>query len=55
MRRPVPRTSGAIVSYRYTISNGYLPLSAAGGLGVVALWAIALSSLALVRIKRSDA
>jgi ABC-type transport system involved in multi-copper enzyme maturation permease subunit len=45
----------AMVSYRYTISNGYLPLSAAGGLGVVALWAIALSSLALVRMKRSDA
>jgi hypothetical protein len=45
----------AIVSYPYTINNGYLPLSPAGGLGVVALWAIALSSLALVRMKRSDA
>ena len=45
----------AIVSYRYTINNGYLPLSPAGGLGVVALWAIVLSSLALVRMKRSDA
>ena len=45
----------AIVSYRYTISNGYLPLSPVAGLGVVALWAIALSSLALVRMKRSDA
>jgi ABC-type transport system involved in multi-copper enzyme maturation permease subunit len=45
----------AIVSYPYTIANGYLPLSPAAGLGVVALWAIALSSLALVRMKRSDA
>ena len=45
----------AIVSYPYTINNGYLPLSAVGGLGVVALWAIALSSLALVRMQRSDA
>jgi ABC-type transport system involved in multi-copper enzyme maturation permease subunit len=45
----------AIVSYPYTINNGYLPLPAVGGLGVVALWAIALLSLALIRIKRSDA
>jgi ABC-type transport system involved in multi-copper enzyme maturation permease subunit len=45
----------ALVSYPYTINNGYLPLSPAGGLGVLALWTIALSSLALVRIKRSDA
>ncbi len=49
----LPRSSQ--VSYPYTISNGYLPLSPGIGLAVTAAWALVLLLLAARLLSRRDA
>ena len=43
------------VSYRYTLSNGYVPLAPGIGLAVLAAWALVLLVLAARLLNRRDA
>lgn len=49
----MPRST--VVTYPYTLGNGYFPLSPAAGLGVLAVWTLALLLLAGVVLGRRDA
>jgi hypothetical protein len=53
MLQSLPRSSQ--VSYPYTISNGYLPLTPDVGLAVLATWALLLLMLAVRLLDRRDA
>ncbi|HWD68878.1 MAG TPA: hypothetical protein VG293_01715 [Solirubrobacteraceae bacterium] len=49
----LPRS--AVVSYRYTLGNGYFPLAPGLGLTVLAAWALVLTLVAAALLRRRDA
>ncbi len=53
MLSALPRS--AMVSYRYTLGNGYFPLAPALGLAVLVAWALGLTLIAALLLQRRDA